>query len=143
MRPKINGATCEPIKIKWGTQLAKRTPGAGQAGRLYFSLNSHLNSPAPASPPAALLCETSGGTNKRRNQQNLFLKITTRETKALEIAQGQLGNRDKKKEQEKEKAENESPFILIYLLTYLVAGSELRLQSARSAQLAFVATKIN
>lgn len=139
MRPKINGATCEPIKIKWGTQLAKRTPGAGQAGRLYFSLNSHLNSPAPASPPAALLCETSGGTNKRRNQQNLFLKITTTETKALEIAQGQLGNRDKKKKKRK----NESPFILIYLLTYLVAGSELRLQSARSAQLAFVATKIN
>lgn len=73
----------------------------------------------------------------------MFLKITTTETKALEIAQGQLGNRDKKKKKEKEKAENESPFILIYLLTYLVAGSELRLQSARSAQLAFVATKIN
>lgn len=104
-----------------------------------FPLEQH---PALASPPAALLCETSGGTNKRRNQQNLFLKITTRETKALEIAQGQLGNRNKKKEQEKE-TENESPFILIYLLTYLVAGSELRLQSARSAQLAFVATKIN
>lgn len=142
MRPKINGATCEPIKIKWGTQLAKRTPGAGQAGRLYFSLNSHLNSPAPSFPPAALLCETSGGTNKRRNQQNLFLKITTTaETKALEIAQGQLGNRDKKKR--RKETENESPFILIYLLTYLVAGSELRLQSASSAQLAFVATKIN
>lgn len=74
----------------------------------------------------------------------MFLKITTattRETKALEIAQGQLGNRDKKKWEKKR--ENESPFILIYLLTYLVAGSELRLQSARSAQLAFVATKIN
>lgn len=141
MRPKINGATCEPIKIKWGTQLAKRTPGAGQAGRLYFSLNSHLNSPAPVSACCFIMRNKRG--NKQEAQPAKFvLKNNNNMKKRDKGIRNSTRTVGKQKKREKETA-NESPFILIYLLTYLVAGSELRLQSARSAQLAFVATKIN
>lgn len=130
MRPKINGATCEPIKIKWGTQLAKRTPGAGQAGRLYFSIptwTDPLTDPAPA-PACCFIMRNKRGNKQEAQPAKFVLKNNNSNKSRNKGIRNSTRTVGKQKEKKREmETENESPFILIYLLTYLVAGSELRL----------------